>query len=733
MWIDSTVVSSRPDNLKYVSVFSGFSSGGTMAFEVQGSTSSAGTGLAVYQDSPYVALAASVSIPLNSWVHIAFVRTGTTIYGFVNGQRITLGTSSATIISASGSVAIGRDQNTTYYSYMKGYISNHRVVNGTAVYTANFTPPTTPLTAITNTSLLLNFANAGVYDATAQNNLVTVGSAQTSTTQSKWLPTSISFNGTSDYLDLGSNQAFVMGTENWTVESWVYPTSTNPGHWMFLQGNASAFAAIRIGCQSNQVFLLISANAASWTVQSGLVSTVPLNTWTHLAVTRSGSTVTLYVNGTSVYTSTALSTSSLMTGTYNLVGRIDPTNLQYFTGYIQDLRITKGVALYTANFTAPTLLFLTGNTIGGTRLGDCKGNSNIIFDRAKTVYWNLAAGGNWYATAWALSSGGAVNANNFPLAQDTAIFEATGLNSAATITYNTIYNVGTINTSARTTNTMTLQLFQVMNLYGNWINGTGVSFTGLGYIHNFIGRGNQTITSAGIAFPDSLIINSPGGSVTLQDSFTVARTSVTHTAGTFNTNGYSFSMPVANSYFGSGSNVRAINFGSGSTWTINGSFGLSPINFTTSGTVTINLTSATAKSFSGSNGVYTDITLNQGGAGALSFSGNNTFKDITNTYNVTGATTISLTGTYQTFSQFTASGAAGKVLSITGSSSSSPGTLIITGAAKPNVDYVSILNVRAYPLTDTWSAGSNSVNNGSLGWTFASGTVGKSNFLLLFS
>jgi hypothetical protein len=161
MWIDSTVVSSRPDNLKYVSVFSGSGNvSGTMAFEVQGSASSAGTGLSVYQDSPSVNLSASVSIPLNSWVHIAFVRTGTTIYGFVNGQRITLGTSSATLISASGSVAIGRNQITIYYSYMKGYISNHRVVNGTAVYTANFTPPTGILPAVENTSLLLNVTDS---------------------------------------------------------------------------------------------------------------------------------------------------------------------------------------------------------------------------------------------------------------------------------------------------------------------------------------------------------------------------------------------------------------------------------------------------------------------------------------------------------------------------------------------------------------------------------------------
>jgi hypothetical protein len=161
MWIDSTVVSSRPDNLKYVSVFSGFgNTSGTAIFEIVGSASSAGTGLAVYQDSPSINLNVSVSIPLDSWVHIAFVRIGTTIYGFVNGQQITLGTSSAILISASGSVAVGRHQNTSYFSYMKGYVSNHRVVKGTALYTTNFTPPTGILPAVANTSLLLNVTDS---------------------------------------------------------------------------------------------------------------------------------------------------------------------------------------------------------------------------------------------------------------------------------------------------------------------------------------------------------------------------------------------------------------------------------------------------------------------------------------------------------------------------------------------------------------------------------------------
>jgi hypothetical protein len=313
---------------------------------------------------------------LNTWAHVALVRNGTTFTVYVNGVSKTTVTSALSLFSNTSNITFGHFSAGSN-DYFPGYLSNVRIVKGTAVYTGNFTPPTlAPLTtsgstsaasyssttnvditfAAANTSLLLNFDNAGIYDAAMQNNPITVGSTQSSITQYQWSPTSMKFNWTTDYLDLGSNTAFVMGSGNWTVESWVYPTSTSPGHWIYLQGNASGYGAIRVGCQSNQVFLLISTNGSTFTVTSGLVGSVPINTWTYLAVTRSGSTITLYVNGTSVYTSTAISTSSLMTGTYNLVGRIDPTNLQYFAGYIQDLRITKGIA---RTITTPTSAFPT--------------------------------------------------------------------------------------------------------------------------------------------------------------------------------------------------------------------------------------------------------------------------------------------------------------------------------------------------------------------------------------
>jgi hypothetical protein len=159
--------------------------------------------------------------------------------------------------------------------------------------------------------------------------------------------------------------------------------------------------------------------------------------------------------------------------------------------------------------------------------------------------------------------------------------------------------------------------------------------------------------------------------------------------------------------------------GSGNIWDANAS-----TNLTVTGTGTINLTSASAKTFAGGSISYSGITLNQGGAGTLSVGGNNTFANITNSYSATGATTIALGTTTQRVGSFTASGEAGRVLTVTGTSATSPATLVFTGsgqATAPTTDYLTITGVRAYNLTDTWYAGANSTNNGSLGWIFAAG------------
>lgn len=369
----------------------------------------------------------------------------------------------------------------------------------------------------------------------------------------------------------------------------------------------------------------------------------------------------------------------------------------------------------------------------GTRIGDCKGNSGITFTAASNKYWNLAGGGNWSSVGWATTSGGTPAANNFPLAQDTCIFEATGLNSGATITIDQGYNLGTINMSARTSNTMTLACSTSAQMVGNWINGTGSVLSGVGTII-FSGRSVQTITSAGVTFAYSCTVDSIGGSVVLQDSLAINRT-LSINVGTFDANGYNVTLPLSNVET-SVSTTRTIAVGSG-TWTL-GSSGTvwnasTSTNLTVTGSGTISLTSASAKTFNGGGIAYTNITLNQGGGGALTITGNNTFKTISSTASV--ANTISLGGNTQRLTtSWTASGSAGNVLTVTGSSPSSPATLVFTGGGTAaNVDYLTVTNVRAYNPTSTWYAGTNSTNNGSLGWIFASGGGGGTTYNVSFS
>ena len=319
--------------------------------------------------------------------------------------------------------------------------------------------------------------------------------------------------------------------------------------------------------------------------------------------------------------------------------------------------------------------------VSGTRLGDCKGNSGITFDAPKTVYWVFAtSASNWETNnsglgGWSDSVGGTRNLIYFPLAQDTAVFPSSGFISGGTLTIGASYNIGTIDMSARTSNTMTLATgTQTPTIYGNWINGTGTTLSGTGAM-TFAGRGNQTITSAGKTFGQSFAINTPGGSVTLQDAFTGTNTGVNTInlfAGTFDANSYNVTVTT---FGGAVTTARTAAIGSG-TWTLSGSgtqvwnFGTST-NLTVTGTGTISLTSASAKTFAGGGISYSGITLDQGGAGTLTITGNNTFANITNTaigrVQFTGGTT-------NIFTAFNLNGASGNLLQI-GSTNTTQATL----------------------------------------------------------
>ena len=264
-------------------------------------------------------------------------------------------------------------------------------------------------------------------------------------------------------------------------------------------------------------------------------------------------------------------------------------------------------------------------TWAGTRLGNCLGNSNITFDAGKTVYWVGAIGGLITSTNWSLTQGGAADANNFPLAQDTAIIDNTiGATRTLNITGGT-FQFGTFDFS-QVTNAITCQVASNIGIYKNIILSSSITMLGAGTF-NIVGQGTtQTITSAGRTLPQTIVMHSATGTLQLQDALTTSAT-FTLTSGTLDLNGNDLTVGTLSS---TGDLARNINHGIGGELHVQGAtFTASGSNLTTSGTGSISMDSASAKTFAG--GGFSYQTLNQGGAGDLSITGANTFADITNT------------------------------------------------------------------------------------------------------
>jgi hypothetical protein len=245
----------------------------------------------------------------------------------------------------------------------------------------------------------------------------------------------------------------------------------------------------------------------------------------------------------------------------------------------------------------------TAGSVGtwtGTRLGNGLGNSGITFTAAKDVYWNLAAGGVWTATAWALSSGGAVDANNFPLAQDKVIIENTGLDSAASISVSlAVYWFGELDISTRTLPmTFASGSFQAI-IYKNVTLSSAVTMTGTAaWVFN--GQGTTQILDTNTAtFTPPITIDSPTGTLQLAEN-TTCSAAVTLTSGTLDLSSGNRTLTCL-TFSSTNTNTRVIAFGTGNitttgtgtVWTT-----ATSTNFSRTGTPTVNISnnSATATS-----------------------------------------------------------------------------------------------------------------------------------------
>ena len=272
------------------------------------------------------------------WNHFAIVRNAGVVSLYLNGVSVASSTNTTNF-------------NTTYPLYVgiintspamlyNGYMANLRIVKGTAVYTSNFTPPTSPVANIAGTVLLLNFANAAAYDASAKTNVATYTNAAVSSAQKKFGTGSLYLDGSSRFQYVEENSNFI-GNVNFTIECWFFQTNNASTSRLFTI-SSSLFAQ-----DSSAGFKLFWTPTSTELVS---LSRPSLNTWTHFAITRQGTTFYVFVNGVLSGTTTSSVSSSTLG-----IGYIGSSNTasEFFNGYIDEFRITKGVARYTASFTVP--------------------------------------------------------------------------------------------------------------------------------------------------------------------------------------------------------------------------------------------------------------------------------------------------------------------------------------------------------------------------------------------
>jgi hypothetical protein len=230
--------------------------------------------------------------------------------------------------------------------------------------------PTDPNFA--NVSLLLHGDGANgsttIVDSSPSPKTVTaVGNAQISTAQSKFGGASIAFDGTGDYLTVPDNADFEFGAGDFTIEMWIYFASHSGNRVLIAKSNrndAGGIGPFAVVINPDTKLKLLLSNStgptsAIWVVDMTSANALSSNTWNHIACVRSGNAFAIYINGAQEATATNSLTlvDNAQVLTIGALGYTSGTFVNFFNGYIDDLRITKGIARYQSAFTPPTAPF----------------------------------------------------------------------------------------------------------------------------------------------------------------------------------------------------------------------------------------------------------------------------------------------------------------------------------------------------------------------------------------
>ena len=314
----------------------------------------------------------------NTFYHIAVVRYGTTLKVYIDGVAvISESVSTTSFITSEDPFRIGAFNDATTASptldwFFAGHVDEVRVTKGQARYIANFVPTTSAFEAtdataqtqdpyFSNVRFLSSFdgddgdtTTSGLDESSSDLDLTYNSGDELSTTQKKFGTTSLYV---ADNVIISSSDGFNMGTGEFTIEGWYYFTSFSNSFSLWDQWNGSA-----TGAGNAQMWMSHSAaGKVKWYYDGSSLlqsnTTMSTGQWYHIAFVRESGTLKMYFNGaldanTQSYSGQFGKTGTVYLGDQHAGGGGAP---QYF---LDELRVTKGTARYTAAFAVPTAAFL---------------------------------------------------------------------------------------------------------------------------------------------------------------------------------------------------------------------------------------------------------------------------------------------------------------------------------------------------------------------------------------
>ena len=341
------------------------------------------------------------SQPLNTWAHLAVVRNNDYLRLYLNGKEVVSKPHSAAFNNGSANLRIGGDDassgNTRYP--LEGFLSNVRITKK-ALYTSNFKPPMRELEVTAETVLL---ACQSKTDASLEKTgkTLVVGGTPVANELTPGLLTpvvksgggsaitgSVEFDGTNDYLSIADSDDFSFGSGDFTIEGFIYPTGIPQGTYAALV--TPGYSLQLYFMNTNSLSLYMSNNGAGYnmiqTANATGTDSIFQNEWSHFAFTRSGNTFRYFINGIEKYTNAvagAIHNDLTPLG----IGDYSTTPGTYeFKGYMSNIRINKGTALYTADFIPPTREL---KKVPGTVLLCCQDENSVTTEvTGKTITSN---------------------------------------------------------------------------------------------------------------------------------------------------------------------------------------------------------------------------------------------------------------------------------------------------------------------------------------------------------